>query len=38
MIGAGLWVERKARSKTIHQPRYRCCCVGEMVQIDGCEH
>lgn len=38
MIGAGLWVERKARAKTIHQPRYRRDCVGELVQIDGCVH
>jgi transposase len=38
MIEAGLWRERKARAKAIHQPRYRRDCVGELVQIDGCEH
>lgn len=38
MIDAGLWVERKTRGRTIHQPRYRRDCVGELVQIDGCEH
>jgi hypothetical protein len=38
MIAAGLWVERKARPKAVHQPRYRRDCLGELVQIDGCEH
>ena len=37
-ISARLWVERKARGRTIHQPRYRRDCIGELVQIDGCEH
>ena len=38
MIAAGLWVERKARPRAVHQPRYRRDCLGELVQIDGCEH
>jgi hypothetical protein len=38
MIEAGLWHERKQRRKRIHQPRSRRDCVGELVQIDGCEH
>lgn len=27
-----------ARRARPHQPRYRRACVGELVQIDGCEH
>jgi hypothetical protein len=38
MIEAGLWRDRKQRRKCIHQPRYRRDCVGELVQVDGCEH
>jgi Winged helix-turn helix len=38
MIEAGLWVDRKQRRKRVHQPRSRRDCVGELVQIDGCEH
>jgi transposase len=38
MIAAGLWVERKSRPRAVHQPRYRRDCLGELVQIDGCEH
>jgi hypothetical protein len=38
MIEAGLWLDRKQRRKRIHQPRYRRDCVGELVQVDGCEH
>jgi hypothetical protein len=38
MIGAGIWVRRKDRLKRIHQPRARCDCLGELVQIDGSEH
>src|SRR4051794_40164821 len=38
MIVEGLWVDRKQRLKRIHQPRSRRECVGELVQIDGCEH
>jgi hypothetical protein len=35
---AGLWKDRRARLKPIHQPRYRRDCVGELIQIDGSEH
>src|SRR3954453_20152277 len=35
---AGLWVPRPARRGRIHQPRHRRDCLGELVQIDGCEH
>jgi Winged helix-turn helix len=38
MIEAGLWRDRKQRRKQVHQPRYRRDCVGELVQVDGCEH
>src|SRR6202023_622705 len=38
MITAGLWKDRRARLKAVHQPRYRRDCVGELVQIDGSEH
>jgi len=38
MIEAGLWVPRKQRPPKIHQPRNRRACVGELIQIDGCEH
>jgi Winged helix-turn helix len=38
MIEAELWLDRKQRRKRVHQPRSRRDCVGELVQIDGCEH
>ena len=37
-IDAGLWVPRKLRPPKIQQPRTRRACVGELIQIDGCEH
>jgi transposase len=38
MIDAGLWVPRSQRPRRAHQPRPRRSCLGELVQIDGCEH
>ena len=38
MITAGLWKDRGARLKAVHQPRYRRDCLGELIQIDGSEH
>lgn len=38
MIAAGLWVPRRQRTAPVHQPRSRRSCLGELVQIDGCEH
>jgi hypothetical protein len=38
IIDAGIWTDRKQRRKRVHQPRHRRDCVGELVQIDGCEH
>src|SRR4030081_2191233 len=38
MMMAGLWKDRRARLRPVHQPRYRRDCVGELIQIDGSEH
>lgn len=38
MIEADLWVPRARRRSRPHQPRHRRSCLGELVQIDGCEH
>src|SRR5437762_467127 len=38
LIAAGIWADRKQRRKRVHQPRHRRECVGELVQVDGCEH
>jgi hypothetical protein len=38
MIAEGLWVDRRHRLPSPHQPRRRRDCVGELVQIDGSEH
>ncbi len=38
MIDAELWVPRTARSRRVYQPRHRRACVGELIQIDGCDH
>ena len=37
-IAAGLWIPRKLRPPKIQQPRARRACLGELMQIDGCEH
>jgi hypothetical protein len=37
-IAMGLWIPRKLRPPKIQQPRPRRACLGELVQIDGCEH
>src|ERR1700722_8260345 len=37
-IEAGLWIPRKLRPPKVQQPRTRRACVGELIQIDGCEH
>jgi hypothetical protein len=34
----GLWTDRRSRRQTIHQPRFRRECYGELVQIDGSQH
>src|SRR5712675_265631 len=38
MIADGLWVDRRHRLASPHQPRPRRDCLGELVQIDGSEH
>jgi hypothetical protein len=38
MIGAELWTPRALRDKAVHQPRARRQSLGELIQIDGCEH
>ena len=38
MVSDGLWIKRRDRRARIHQPRHRRDCLGELIQIDGCEH
>jgi hypothetical protein len=38
MTEAGFWTPRKQRLPKVHQPRARRACLGELIQIDGCEH
>jgi transposase len=38
MIDAGLWIPRSQRDRRAYQPRHRRSCLGELVQIDGCDH
>jgi len=38
MVAEGLWLDRKARLRPVHQPRPRRDCLGELVQLDGSEH
>ena len=37
-IAAGLWIPRRLRPPKVQQPRARRACLGELVQIDGCDH
>jgi hypothetical protein len=38
MVAGGLWLPRKLRPPKIQQPRARRPCLGELIQIDGCDH
>ena len=38
MIAEGVWIPRAQRARRPHQPRHRRSCLGELVQIDGCQH
>ena len=38
MIEDGLWIDRRRRLPSVHQPRNRRECVGELIQIDGSDH
>jgi hypothetical protein len=37
-IAVSLWIPRKLRPPKIDQPRMRRACLGELVQIGGCDH
>ena len=38
MIEAEIWVPHSQRTRRVYQPRHRRSCVGELIQIDGCDH
>jgi transposase len=38
LTAAGVWPPRRERLREAQQPRARCDCCGELVQIDGCQH
>ncbi len=38
MMDAELWVPRRERIGRVYQPRHRRSCLGELIQIDGCDH
>jgi transposase len=38
MIAEGIWLPRVQRAARAHPPRHRRACLGELVQIDGCDH
>lgn len=38
MVRACLWIPHKQRAARISQPRYRRPCMGELIQIDGCDY
>jgi transposase len=38
MTDAGLWIPRRQRPPKVYQPRTRRACLGELIQIDGCDH
>jgi transposase len=38
MTEDGLWVPHARRRDRVHQPRNRRSCLGELIQIDGCDH
>ena len=38
MTKDGLWVPHARRRDRVHQPRNRRTCLGELIQIDGCDH
>jgi hypothetical protein len=37
-IASGLWIPRKLRPPKVQQPRASRACLGELIQIDGCDH
>ncbi len=38
MIDAGCWIPRSQRQRRAHQPRHRRSWLGQLIQIDGCDH
>ncbi len=38
MLADGIWTSRSQRASRPHPPRLRRPCLGELVQIDGCDH
>jgi len=38
MIADGVWIDRRHRLASPHQPRRRRDCLGELIRIDGSEH
>ncbi len=38
MTEAGVWKTRRQRDRRAQPPRNRRACLGELVQIDGCDH
>jgi len=38
MVEGGIWVPQAKRATRSYQPRRRRACLGELVQIDGCDH
>ena len=38
MIDAETWVPHSQRARRVYQPRRRRACLGELIQIDGCDH
>ena len=38
MIDEELWVPGSQRARRVYQPRHRRSCIGELIQIDGCDH
>ena len=38
MIDEEFWVPRRERVGRVYPPRHRRSCLGELIQIDGCDH
>jgi len=38
MLAEGMWTSRRDRKARVYQPRPRRACLGELVQVDGCQH
>ena len=38
MTNDGLWAPHASRAARVHPPRRRRACLGQLIQIDGCDH